>query len=304
MLAFLIRRLTYAVFVLFGVTLLVFVMIRLGGDPAALYLGEGATPTEIVAFREEMGWNRPIPVQYVTFMSRLLSGDFGRSFRHNEPAMDLVLERLPATLELTLVALAFSIVIGTPIGIVSAVRRNSVIDTVARILALFGLCVPGFWFGIMLILVFAVELHLLPAFGREGAANLVLPGFTLGFPGAASIMRLLRSSILEVLEMDYVRTARSKGLGDLNVLVRHVLKNAAIPTVTIIGLELGHLLSGAVATETVFAYPGMGRLAVQAIANKDFAVVQAFVIVSSVVFTLTNLGVDALYTFLDPRIRY
>jgi ABC-type dipeptide/oligopeptide/nickel transport system permease component len=304
MVAFLIRRLFHTVFVMLAVCLVVFVLIRLSGDPASLYLPEDATPAEIEAFREKMGWNRPIHIQYVDFMERVLHGDFGTSLRHNEPALELVLERLPATLELTVVALTFALAIAVPVGVLSAIRQDSVFDAVARIVALLGLCLPNFWFGLMLIIVFAVELDVLPAFGRQSLANLILPGLTLGFSAAATIMRLVRSNVLEVLRMDYVRTARAKGLVERLVLVRHVLKNAAIPTVTIIGLRLGYLLSGAVVTETVFAYPGMGRLAVQAIANRDFAVVQAFVIVAALVFAVANLLVDVLYTFLDPRIRY
>jgi peptide/nickel transport system permease protein len=301
---FLLRRLIHTLFVLLGVTLLVFVLIRLSGDPAALYLPDDATAAEIEAFREEMGWNRPIHIQYGAFLWRLLHGDFGRSLRHDEPALKLVLERLPATIELTSVSMAFAVAIAIPVGILSAIRRNSIFDAVARMFALLGLCMPNFWLGIMLIIVFAAELHILPAFGRGSAANLIMPGFTLGFSAAATIMRLLRSNVLEVLGMDYVRTARAKGLAERVVLIRHVLKNAAIPAVTIIGLQLGYLLSGAVVTETVFAYPGMGRLAVQAIANRDFAVVQAFVAVAAVVFAVANLAVDMFYMLLDPRIRY
>jgi len=304
MLTFLIRRLIYTIFVLFGVTLLVFVLIHLGGDPAALYLPEDATLAEIEIFRTQMKWDRPILVQYGYFLANVLHGDFGTSLRYGEPALKLVLDRLPATIELASVAFAFALLIGIPVGILSAVRRNSFFDGLARILALVGLCVPNFWFGLMLIIIFAVNLKVLPAFGRDSAANLILPGITLGFSAAATIMRLLRSNLLEVLGMDYVRTARAKGLTERAALRVHVLKNAAIPTITIVALQLGYLLSGAVVTETVFAYPGMGRLAVQAIANRDFAVIQAFVMVAALIFALANLAVDVLYTLLDPRIRY
>lgn len=301
--AFLIRRLVYTVFVLLGVTLLVFVLIRLSGDPAALYLQEGATPAQIQEFRHRMGWDQPIYVQYIAFLWSMLQGDFGMSLRHQEPALGLVLERLPATIELTAVSLAFALAIGLPFGVLSALRRNSALDALARLFALLGLCIPSFWLGIILIIIFAVQLHVLPAFGRGNAANLVLPGTTLGLSSAATIMRLLRSNLLETLGMEYIRTARAKGLNELTVLVRHALKNAAIPTVTVIGLQLGYLLSGAVVTETVFAYPGIGRLAVQAIENRDFPVVQAFVAVTAVIFAVGNIVVDTLYTLLDPRIR-
>ena len=304
MAAFLVRRLVHTGFVLFGVTLLVFFLIRLGGDAAALYLPSDASRAEIEAFRETHGWNRPIPIQYLDFVTRLLQGDFGESLRHGEPALGLVLERLPATIELTVVALAFAIIIALPVGVLSALYRNSLFDAVARTLALLGLCMPQFWLGIMLIIIFAVQLHVLPAFGRASLSNLILPGFTLGFSAAATIMRLLRSNVLEVISMDYVRTARAKGLSHQVVLVRHILKNAAIPAVTIVGLQLGHLLSGAIVTETIFAYPGIGLLTVQAIGNRDFPVVQAFVVVTAIIFAFSNLAVDALYTLLDPRIRY
>lgn len=302
--SFLIRRLVHSIFVLFGVTLVVFVLIRASGDPAALYLPEDSTPAEVEAFREQMGWNRPIYVQYASFVWRLLHGDFGTSLRHYEPALNLVLERLPATIELAAVSLAFALAIALPVGVLSAIHRNSILDAMARIFALLGLCTPNFWLGTMLIIIFAVQLEVLPAFGRGNVLNLILPGFTLGFTAAATIMRLLRSSILEVLGMDYVRTARAKGLNERTVLLRHVLRNAAIPTITVVGLQAGYLLGGAVVTETVFAYPGMGRLAVQAILGRDFAVVQTFVIIVALIFITVNLVVDALYTVVDPRIRY
>lgn len=302
--AFLVRRLLHTVFVLFGVTLLVFVLIRASGDPASLYMPEDSTPAEVEAFREEMGWDRPVYVQYLSFLSRLLHGDFGLSLRHHAPALGLVLERAPATLELSFVSLAFAVVIAVPIGVLSAIRRNSLLDALARVFALLGQSLPTFWLGIILIIFFAVDLHVLPAFGRGSALNLILPGFTLGFPAAATIMRLLRSSVLEVMGMDYVRTARAKGLKEPVVLVRHILRNAAVPTLTVVGLQAGYLLSGSVVTETVFAYPGMGRLAVQAIVGRDFAVVQTFVIVTSLIFATVNLAVDLLYTVVDPRIRY
>lgn len=304
MVTYLLRRLVHTVLVVFGVIALVFVLIRLSGDPATLYMPDDATPAEIEAYREAMGWNEPIYVQFGTYMWRLLHGDFGTSLRHNEPALDLILERVPATLELTGVALVLALLISTPVGVLSAVRRNSLLDAVARAFALAGVCLPIFWLGIMLIMLFAVELKWLPAFGRGGLKNLILPGATLGLSLVATNMRLLRSSILEVMGADYVRTARAKGLREAVVVTRHVLKNAAIPVVTVIGLELGALLSGSIVTETVFAYPGMGRLAVQAIGLRDFPVIQAFVAVSAVIYGIANLVVDTLYTLLDPRIRF
>jgi peptide/nickel transport system permease protein len=302
--AYLLQRLAQTILILLGVTLLVFVLIRMSGDPAALYLPEGATEAQITALRERLGLDEPLHVQYWTFLSRMVQGDFGTSLWHRKPALDLVLERLPATIELTLVALVFAVLIAVPVGIMSAVWRNGAFDALARVVALLGLSIPNFWLGIMLILVFSVELQVLPSFGRGDATHLILPGIALGSAAAGTIMRLVRSNVLETLHLDYVRTARAKGLPEQLVLVKHVLRNSAIPALTFTGLQLGYLLSGSIVTETVFAYPGVGRLAVQAINNRDFAVVQAFVAFSAVIFALANLVVDMLYTLLDPRIRY
>ena len=280
MLSFLVSRLFQTVFVVLSVAVLVFVLIRLSGDPAALYLPEDASDKEIAAFRQEMGWDRPIPVQLLEFLQQLSRGDFGMSLRHREPAMKLVIERLPATLELTAVSILFALLLAIPAGVLSAVWRNSPFDGLARLVALIGLSIPNFWLGIMLILLFSVVFNLLPSFGRGGLEHLVLPSIALGFSAAGTIMRLIRSSVLEILSLDYVRTARAKGLAGYTVTVKHVLRNSAIPALTLIGLQLGYFLSGSVVTETVFAYPGVGRLAIQAIANRDFAVVQAFVIVA------------------------
>ena len=304
MLSFLVSRLFQTVFVVLSVAVLVFVLIRLSGDPAALYLPEDASDKEIAAFRQEMGWDRPIPVQLLEFLQQLSRGDFGMSLRHREPAMKLVIERLPATLELTAVSMLFALLLAIPAGVLSAVWRNSPFDGLARLIALVGLSIPNFWLGIMLILLFSVIFNLLPSFGRGGLEHLVLPSIALGFSAAGTIMRLIRSSVLEILSLDYVRTARAKGLAGYTVTVKHVLRNSAIPALTLIGLQLGYFLSGSVVTETVFAYPGVGRLAIQAIANRDFAVVQAFVIVAALLFALANLIVDILYGVLDPRIRH
>ena len=300
---YLLRRFVHTFLVVLGVITLVFVLIRLSGDPASLYMPEDATPAEIEAYRERMGWNKPIYEQFGIYIWRLLHADFGMSLRHNEPALGLILERVPATLELTGVAFFFALIVAIPVGVLSGVRRNSLLDSVARVFALVGQCMPNFWLGILLILFFAVKMHWLPAYGRGDVTNLILPGATLGLSMVATTMRLLRSSVLDVLGEDHVRTARAKGLREGSVVMHHVLKNAAIPVITVIGLELGALLSGSIITETVFAYPGMGRLAVQAIAMRDFPVVQAFVAVSAVIYALANLAVDLLYTVVDPRIR-
>jgi ABC-type dipeptide/oligopeptide/nickel transport system permease component len=304
MLRYLIRRVLYAILVVFGVSLIVFGLTHLSGDPAALLLGEEATRGDLEHLRRELGLDQPVHVQYARFLGNAIRGDFGTSIRHQQPALELVLERLPATLQLTGASLLFVLLVGIPLGVISALKKDSLLDLGAMLLALFGQSVPSFWLGIMLILIFAVGLRWLPASGRGGPEYLVLPGITLGVYTLAVVARLQRSSMLEVLRQDYVRSARAKGLAERSVVLRHVLKNAAIPVVTVLGLQLGALLGGAVITETVFSYPGMGRLAVQSIGARDFPVIQAFVITVAVMIVIANLFVDLLYAFLDPRIAY
>ena len=300
---YLLRRLAQSLIVLLGISVVVFVILHLTGDPTLLLLPPDASAEEIAKFRRAMGFDDPLYLQYWRFLRGALRGDFGNSLRHDEPALALVWQRMPATLELTAVALGVALVLAIPAGIVSAVFRNTALDYVSTVLALVGQAMPTFWLGIMLILVFSVGLHLLPSSGRGGPANLVLPALTLGLFTTARIMRLTRSGMLEVLGQDYVRTARAKGVGERRVVWKHALKNAGIPIVTIVGLELGTLLGGAVITETIFAWPGVGRLSVQAIYNRDYPLVQASVFVLASIFVLVNLVVDVLYTYLDPRIR-
>lgn len=303
MLTFLASRALYTLVVVWGVSIAVFLLIRLGGDPTALFLPPEANAEEIARMREALGFDRPYLVQYVDFLLRALRGDFGFSLRQQQPAMDLVLDRLPATLELGAVALVLSLVIGIPLGLVSAIHRGSSIDRVAMLISLFGQSFPAFWLAIMMILLLSETLAVLPPSGRGGLEHLVMPGPVLAAFSTAIITRLLRSSMIEVLQTDYIRTARSKGLRPRTVIFRHALRNAAIPTLTVVGLQVGALLGGAVITEEVFAYPGVGRLAVQAIAQRDFAVVQAFVIFSAVLIVSINLLIDAVYVWLDPRLR-
>ncbi len=284
-------------------SVIAFALTHLSGDPAALLLPPSATVEDIALFRHEAGLDRPLPVQYADFLSHAVRGDFGRSIRHNEPALSLVLERLPATLELSAVALALSLAIAIPLGILAAVRRGSVFDQASLALSVVGQAFPSFWLGIVLIIVFAEDLRWLPASGRGSPAHLVLPAVTLAAFSVAIITRLLRSSLIDVLSTEFIRTARGKGLPERAVLLRHAVKNAALPVVTVVGLQVGALLGGAVITEEVFAYPGMGRLAIQAIANRDFTVIQAFVVLMAVIITTTNLVVDLLYAWLDPRVR-
>jgi len=300
---YLLRRLAQSLIVLLGISAVVFVILHLTGDPTLLMLPPDATAEEIARFRRAMGFDDPLYVQYWRFLKGAVQGNFGNSLRHDEPALALVWQRMPATIELTAVALGVALALAIPAGIVSAAFRNTAIDYVSTVVALVGQAMPTFWLGIMLILIFSVGLQLLPSSGRGGVANLILPALTLGFFTTARIMRLTRSGMLEVLGQDYVRTARAKGVGEPRVVWKHALKNAAIPVVTIVGLELGTLLGGAVITETIFAWPGVGRLSVQAIYNRDYPVVQAAVFLLASIFVLVNLIVDILYTYLDPRIR-
>jgi peptide/nickel transport system permease protein len=300
---FLVRRLLQSLVVLFGVSFVVFAILHLTGDPALVLLPPDASIEDVRRFREAMGFNDPFLVQYGRFLTGALHGDFGQSIRHGEPAFGLVVERMPATFELAGAALLLALCLSIPAGIVSAVRRNSPLDYLATVVALFGQSLPTFWLGIMLILLFSVQFHLLPSSGRGTLSHLVLPAVTLGLFTTARITRLTRSGMLEVLDQDYIRTARAKGVGDPPVVWKHALKNAAIPIVTIVGIELGTLLGGSVITETIFAWPGVGRLSVQAIANRDYPVVQAAVFLLASTFVLVNLLVDVVYTYLDPRIR-
>lgn len=300
---FLLVRFLHAILVVLGVSVVAFGLLHLSGDPAALLLPPSATREDIDLFRRQLGLDRPVPVQYLDFLGKAVRGDFGMSIRYNQPAMGLVLDRLPATLQLSGAGLGLSLLLGLPLGILAAVRRGSWLDQVSLALSLVGQAFPVFWLGIVLIILFAENLRWLPASGIGGPQFLVLPAVTLSAYSTAMIMRLLRSSLLDVLGADYVRTAKAKGLSNKAVLAGHALKNAALPVVTVVGLQVGTLLGGAVITEEVFAYPGMGRLAVQAIANRDFTVVQAFVVLMAVVIVGANLAVDLLYAWLDPRIK-
>jgi peptide/nickel transport system permease protein len=301
---FLARRLAQAALVVVGVSLVVFFVIRLSGDPTYLLLPPTATEEDRVRLARQLGLDRPIWVQYGIFAQRALGGDFGRSLRFGEPVIPLVLERLPATLELTVAALVVSLLISIPAGILSALRRNKASDSMIMLGALFGQSMPVFWLGIMLILLFAVRLEIFPTSGRGSLMHLALPAVTLGFYSTARVTRLVRAGMLDVMGQDYIRTAWAKGLPRRRVIVKHALRNTLIPVVTIVGLELGTLLGGAVITETIFAWPGIGRLAVTAIFQRDYPVVQAVVMVTALVFVVCNLLVDLAYGWLDPRIRF
>ena len=302
--SYLLRRLWQSLLVIFGVSVVVFLILHLTGDPAALMLPPDATAEDIAKFRHDMGFDDPVAVQYVRFLKGAVRGDFGQSIRHGEPAMGLVVERLPATFELAGAGLVIALALAIPAGIVSAVRRNTSIDYISTVVALLGQAMPTFWLGIMLILVFSVRLNWLPSSGRGDVEHLILPAITLGLFTTARITRLTRSGMLEVLGQDYIRTARAKGMGEPPVVWKHALKNAAIPIVTIVGIELGTLLGGSVITETIFAWPGVGRLSVQAIFNRDYPVVQSVVFLLASTFVIVNFLVDVVYIYLDPRIRF
>ena len=303
MVGYVFRKVFHTAFVAFGVVTLVFAALRLSGDPAATMLPGDASVDELVALRRQLGLDRPLWLQYLQFLAGAVSGDFGTSFRHQQPALPLVLERLPATLELAGAALLLAMVVALPLGILAAIHRGRVLDVAAMAFAVVGQATPYFWMGIMLILVVSVELAWLPTSGRGGLERLILPAITLGTHFAASLARLTRTSMLEVFGQQFVTTARAKGLSEWSVVLGHTLKNAAVPVITLIGLQFGTLLGGAVVTETIFAWPGVGRLAVQSVFVRDYPVVQAGVFVLALTFVAINLLVDLLYGVLDPRIR-
>lgn len=298
----LLHRLVRLLVVCLGISLITFLLLHLSGDPVAMILPE-ATEADRAVLREALGLNRPLLVQYGAFIGRAVQGDFGQSFFHRAPALPLVVERLPTTLLLTFFALGLAVCIAIPAGILTAVKRYSLWDHLATVSVLLGQSMPVFWTGIMLILLFAVAWNLLPASGWDTWASTVLPAITLGTFQAPLFLRISRSSMLEVLGLDYVRTARAKGLTEWLVIVKHALKNAAIPIVTVIGLQFGVLLGGAVVTETVFAIPGTGRLIVRAIGQLDFPVVQAGVMTLSLLIVVINFVVDLLYVYLNPQVR-
>jgi len=298
------RRLAQTALILVGITLVVFWVIRLSGDPVLLMLPADASQQDIQRLRELLGFDRPVPIQLWRFMERVATGDFGTSLRFQEPALALVLDRLPSTVLLALTALSVATVIALPLGVLSAVRRNSVWDHGAMAVALLGQSMPIFWTGIMLITIFAVALDLLPSSGSGTIPHLVLPAAALGFFSTGRMARLVRGGMIEVLGQDYVRTARAKGLTERRVLYRHALRNCLLPVITLLGLELGSTLGGAVVTEMVFAWPGVGRLIVSAIFARDYPLVQAAVFVVAAMLVVVNLVVDLLYAVIDPRVRY
>ena len=306
MLAYISQRLLHAIPVLIGISLLTFAMLHLvPGDPVLIFAGDKPITAErAAAIRHQLGLDRPLWVQYWDYASHALRGDLGVGLRSQRPVLDSILEVLPGTLQLTFAALLVAAVVGITLGIIAAVGHGGWLDTIAMSFAMLGVSVPVFYSALLLILFFSFRLGWFPATGRGGIERLVLPAAALGLASAAALARLVRSSMLEVLNQEYIVTARAKGLTDRAVIMRHALKNALIPTVTMLGLQLGALLGGAVVTETIFSRPGLGRLAVDAIAGRDFPLIQGTVLFAAVTYVLVNLIVDLLYAMIDPRIRY
>ncbi len=303
MLRYILHRLAQSVLVMFGVSLLIFYSLHLTGDPAAVMMPPGSSQQEMENFRHSMGFDRSLTWQYWHYLTGVLQGDMGESLRYSQPVTELISQRVPATLLLAVTALAWSTLAGLLLGILSALRQNTQWDLFARLLAFSGQAVPVFWLGLLLIIVFSLNLRWLPSGGYGSASQLVMPALSLGAYYMSAIARLIRASLIDVLQQDYIRTARAKGLSQWRVVVRHGLRNALIPVITVQGMYFASLLGGALVTEIIFAWPGIGRLAVQAIQNRDFPLVQAIVLLAALVFVGINLIIDLLYVVLNPRIR-
>jgi len=299
------KRLLLLVPVVWGVVTVVFSFIHLvPGDPVLAMVGESAQPVDIAKLREQLGLNDPLHLQYFRYLSRLVRGDLGASLHTGKPVLKTVLQRYPATAKLALASLLLALIISIPLGVLSATHRNSPVDHFSMVLALLGISMPNFWLGPLLIILFSIKLNLLPVSGSGGWSYLILPAITLGTALTALLTRMVRSTMLEEMGQDYIRTARAKGLPERVVIYKHALKNALIPVVTIVGLQFGTLLTGAIITETIFAWPGLGRLTIQAISQRDYPLVQGCILMISLTYILINLATDLLYTVLDPRIRY
>jgi peptide/nickel transport system permease protein len=313
MTTYVVRRVLAIIPVLFGISILVFLLVHLiPGDVAQILLGTQATDQQLETLRRTFGLDRALPVQYLDWLSHILRGDFGVSFRTNRPVLPDLVSRFGVTVQLTLVSMLIALVVAIPLGAISAARRGRAADGASRVVALFGLSIPNFWLGTLLILFVSLGLHWLPPVGFVslldnpwlGIQTLILPAIALGTAVAAFIMRMVRSSLLEVLRQDYIRTAQAKGLHEQTVLYRHAMKNAFIPVLTVIGVQIGYLLGGAVIIESIFSLPGMGRFLLDSISNRDYSIVQGGVLFIALVFCLVNLSVDLVYGWLDPRIRY
>lgn len=309
MFSYILRRMVSMVFILFSISMITFSLMHLvPGDPAVLmaerWYGEGLSQETIEKVRREMGLHGSVFLQYGSWLTRMIQGDFGSSFRTGEPVLKEIRGRMRATGELAITAVILSLVIAIPVGLLSAMRQHSFLDSLSMLVALLGVSMPNFWLALLLIMLFSLNLGLLPVFGRGGLSHIILPAITLGTGMAALTTRLTRSSLLEILKQEYVQTARSKGLGERLIMVKHVLKNALIPVVTIVGLQFGSLMEGAVVVEVIFAWPGMGRLLYDSILARDFPVIQGCVFFIAILYVLVNLFVDISYAWLDPKIRY
>jgi peptide/nickel transport system permease protein len=301
---YVIVRLVQAIFTLWALSLAVFLSVHLTGDPGEHLLGPEGTKADYEQLKKNLGLDKPLPLQYWLFVKNLARGDFGKSWMTGRPARDMLLDRLPATLQLAGAAILLTIGVGVPLGILSAVKRDSFLDMFGKFFAVLGIAVPSFWIAILLVLVFGAILGVLPTYGRDGPSHFILPAFVLGWAGMAGMVRLTRSSMLEVLDSEYVKFARIKGLQEQVVIYKHALKNAVIPVLTFSGLTLAGLLNGSVVVEVVFAWPGIGRLMLTGIQSRDFPVVQATVLAAGLFYIVTALLVDILYAYVNPRIRY
>ena len=302
---YLLRRLGLLVPVVFGVVTVVFLIVHMiPGDPVEIMLGEEAQAVDKEALRHELGLDEPLHIQYVSYLGRLARGDLGYSIHSKRPVLESITKRLPATAELALAALVVALALAIPLGILAAYRKDSALDHGSMIFALLGISMPNFWLGPLLIILFSLKLGWLPVSGRGSLLHLVLPAITLGTAMAAILTRMTRASMLDVIHSDYVKTARAKGLREAKVVLKHAFRNALIPIVTIVGLQIGGLLAGSIITETIFAWPGIGRLTIQAINARDYPLVQGCVLVIALGYVLVNLATDLLYGFIDPRIRY
>jgi len=310
---YIISRLLQAIALIIGVLFIVFIMLHLTGDPASLMVSRNASPEDIEKIRHEFGFDKPLIVQFANFLKGAFIGDFGMSLRYRQPAMKLIIERLPATIQLATVALLFSLIIGIPIGLLGGSNPNTGLDLVARTTGLIGQTIPSFWLALMLIVVFAVKLHWFPAFGRETVRilginfptkSIVLPAFALSLFTTGQLARFTRSAVLEIKNEDYIRTAYSKGLPRRIIYIRHILKNAAIPIISIVGVQFSYLLSGSIYIETIFSWPGLGQLLAESVFNRDFGLVQATAFFTSVVVVVLHLLTDIAYGLADPRIKY
>ncbi len=301
---YILKRLMQAILVCFGISLITFLLLHVAGDPVVLLLSLESKAEDAAVLRKALGLDRSLAVQYLIFLKGLIRLDFGNSLFIREPALGLVLERFPATLQLTAAGMAIALIISIPLGVIAAVKRYSFLDNLSTLFAVSGQAMPIFWFGLMLIILFSVKVHLLPASGRGTLLHLLMPAVTLGASLAPITMRMTRSKMLDILSEDYIRTARAKGLHERGVLFKHALRNASIPIVTILGLQFGRLLGGAIVTETVFAWPGLGSLAVSAIRSFDYPLAQACILMMAFFVVIMNLAIDIAVGYLDPRIRY